>query len=219
MKKNKISKNWINKQNRDIYVRESRGQGYRSRSAFKLIEIDQRFHFLSKSRSLLDLGSVPGSWSQVASKKIKNGKILSVDIKEMLPISNTIFFKGDFTKLETQNKIMKFFNTRIDTVVSDMASNTTGNKELDSLRTGNLCSNALEFSRKILKTHAYFVSKISAIVFEYAVRQTIGLLFFLLRISLIFLFFIINNEFFLVFCGYFWFKIFNFFSNNTFIIT
>ncbi len=160
MKKNKTSKNWINKQNRDIYVRESRDQGYRSRSAYKLIEIDQKFHFLSKSRTLLDLGSVPGSWSQVASKKIKNGKILSVDIKEMLPISNTVFLKGDFTKLETQNKIMKFFNKRIDVMVSDMASNTTGNKNLDSLRTGNLCLNALEFSRKILKINAYFVSKI-----------------------------------------------------------
>ena len=160
MKKNKISKNWINKQNKDIYVRESRSQGYRSRSAFKLIEIDQRFHFLSKSKFLLDLGSVPGSWSQVATKKIKNGKILSVDIKEMLPVSNTIFLKGDFTNLETQNKIMKFFNTKIDAMVSDMASNTTGNKELDSLRTGNLCLDALEFSRKILKTNAYFISKI-----------------------------------------------------------
>jgi len=160
LRKNKISKNWINEQNRDIYVRESRYQGYRSRSAFKLIEIDQKFHFLSKSRSLLDLGSVPGSWSQVASKKIKNGKILSVDIKEMLPIDNIVFLKGDFAKLETQTKIMNFFNTSIDTVVSDMSSNTTGNKELDSLRTGNLCLNALEFSRKILKTNAYFVSKI-----------------------------------------------------------
>ena len=160
MKKNKISKNWINKQNRDIYVRESKEQDYRSISAFKLIEIDQRFHFLSKSRSLLDIGSVPGSWSQVASKKIKNGKILCVDIKEMLPIANTIFIKGNFTKIETQKKIMKFFNTKIDTIVSDMASNTTGNKKLDSLRTGNLCLNALEFSRKILKTNAYFVSKI-----------------------------------------------------------
>jgi 23S rRNA (uridine2552-2'-O)-methyltransferase len=160
LKKNKISKNWINKQYRDIYVKESRGQGYRSRSAFKLIEIDKKFYFLSRSRSLLDLGSAPGSWSQVASKKIKNGKILSVDIKEMLPISNTIFLRGDFTKIEIQNKIMKFFNTRIDAVISDMASNTTGNKELDSLRTGNLCLNALEFSRKILKINACFVSKI-----------------------------------------------------------
>ena len=105
MKKNKISKNWINKQNKDIYVRKSREQGYRSRSAFKLIEIDQKFHFLSKSRSFLDLGSVPGSWSQVASKKIKNGKILCVDIKEMLPIANTIFIKGNFTKIETQKKL------------------------------------------------------------------------------------------------------------------
>lgn len=160
MRKNKISKNWINTQNRDIYVKESRAQGYRSRSAFKLIEIDQRFHFLSKSRSLLDLGSAPGSWSQVASKKIKNGKILSVDIKEMLPIRNTIFLKGDFTKLETQNKIMKFFNTKIDSVVSDMTTNTTGNKELDSFKTGNLCLNAIEFSGKILKVNAYFVSKV-----------------------------------------------------------
>ena len=160
MKKNKISNNWINKQNRDIYVRESKDQGYRSRSAFKLIEIDQRFHFLSKSRSLLDLGSVPGSWSQVASSKIKNGKILSVDIKEMLPINNIIFLKGDFTTLETQNKIMKFFSTKIDTIVSDMASNTTGNKELDSFRTGNLCLNAIKFSREILKANAFFVSKI-----------------------------------------------------------
>ena len=160
MKKNKINKNWIIKHNRDIYVKESRGQSYRSRSAFKLIEIDQKFNFLSKSNSLLDLGSVPGSWSQVASKKIKNGKILSVDIKEMLPITNTVFLKGDFTELETQNKIMKFFGKRIDTMVSDMASNTTGNKSLDSLRTGNLCLNALEYSRKILKINAFFVSKI-----------------------------------------------------------
>ena len=106
MRKNKISKNWIIKQHRDPFFKQSKIQGYRSRSAFKLIEIDQKFHFLSRSRSLLDLGSVPGSWSQVACKKIKNGKILSVDIREMLPISNNIFLRGDFTKLETQNKIM-----------------------------------------------------------------------------------------------------------------
>ena len=72
MKQNKISKNWINKQKSDIYVRESKKQGYRSRSAFKLIEIDQKFRFLSDSKLFLDLGSAPGSWSQVASEKIKN---------------------------------------------------------------------------------------------------------------------------------------------------
>ena len=160
MKKNKISKNWINKQNRDIYVRESRDKGYRSRSAFKLIEIDQKFRFLSGSKLLLDLGSAPGSWSQVASQKIKNGKILSVDITEMLPINNTTFLKGDLTNIETQNNIRNFFNTKIDIVISDIAANTTGNKEIDSIRTGNLCLNALELSCKILNNNGVFISKI-----------------------------------------------------------
>ena len=160
MKKNKISNNWIISQNKDFYVKESRVQGFRSRSAFKLVEIDQKFNFLSKSSSALDLGSAPGSWSQVVAKKIKNGKILSVDIKEMLPVDNTTFLKGDFTELKIQNEIMKFFSTKIDTMISDMACNTTGNKNLDSLRTGNLCLNALEFSRKILRNDANFVSKI-----------------------------------------------------------
>ena len=160
MKKNKISKNWINKQKKDIYIIESKKQGYRSRSAFKLIEIDQKFNFLSNTKLFLDLGSAPGGWSQVASKKVKNGRILSVDIKEMLPISNVIFLKGDFTNLETQNNIINFFNTQVDAVVSDMAPNTTGNKELDSIRTGNLCLNALEFSCKILNFKGVFISKI-----------------------------------------------------------
>ena len=79
-------------------------RGYRSRSAFKLIEIDKKFKIFYNKKTFLDLGSFPGSWSQVASEKIKNGKILSVDIKEMLPINNTLFLKGDFTKLEIQNK-------------------------------------------------------------------------------------------------------------------
>tara|TARA_B000000460_G_C21339814_1_gene316538 strand:- start:34 stop:657 length:624 start_codon:yes stop_codon:yes gene_type:complete len=160
LKKNKISKNWINKQKKDIYIIESKKQGYRSRSAFKLIEIDQKFNFLSNTKLFLDLGSAPGGWSQVASKKVKNGRILSVDIKEMLPISNVIFLKGDFTNLETQNNIINFFNTQVDAVVSDMAPNTTGNKELDSIKTGNLCLNALEFSCKILNFKGVFISKI-----------------------------------------------------------
>ena len=160
MKKNKISKKWINKQKRDIFVRESKKQGYRSRSAFKLIEIDQKFRFLSNSKFLLDLGSTPGGWSQVASKKIKNGKVLSVDTREMLPINNATFLKGDLTNLGTQNNIINFFNNKIDIVLSDMAANTTGNKELDTIRTGNLCLNALEFSRKILNYKGVFISKI-----------------------------------------------------------
>ena len=160
MKKNKISKNWIKRQNKDIFVKESRIQGYRSRSAFKLIEIDKKFNLLSKCKFFLDLGASPGGWSQVASNHIKNGKILSVDIADMSPIQNTNFLKGDFINLETQNNILRFFNRKIDIVVSDMAPNTTGNKSIDSLRIGELCLSALYFSTDILKKSGVFISKI-----------------------------------------------------------
>ena len=160
MKKNKISKNWINKQKRDIYVRESKIQGYRSRSAFKLIEIDKKFSLFKKNIKFLDLGAAPGGWAQVASKNIKNGKILSVDIKYMDPIDNVDFLKGDFTDTKIQEKIFNYFGTRIDLLVSDMALNTTGNKNLDSFTTGNLSILAMDFASNILKKEGIFVSKI-----------------------------------------------------------
>ena len=160
MKKNKISKNWINKQKRDIYVRESRAQGYRSRSAFKLIEIDKKFNLFKKNIKFLDLGGAPGGWAQVASKNIKNGKILSVDIKYMDPIDNVDFLKGDFRDAQIQEKIFNYFGTRIDLLVSDMALNTTGNKNLDSFTTGNLSILAMDFASNILKKEGIFVSKI-----------------------------------------------------------
>ncbi len=160
MKKNKISKNWINKQKRDIYVRESKAQGYRSRSAFKLIEIDKKFSLFKKNIKFLDLGGAPGGWAQVASKNIKNGKILSVDIKYMDPIDNVDFLKGDFRDAQIQEKIFNYFGTRIDLLVSDMALNTTGNKNLDSFTTGNLSILAMDFASNILKKEGIFVSKI-----------------------------------------------------------
>jgi len=160
LKKNKISKNWINKQKRDIYVRESKIQGYRSRSAFKLIEIDKKFNLFKKNIKFLDLGAAPGGWAQVASKNIKNGKILSVDIKYMDPIDNVDFLKGDFTDTKIQEKIFNYFGTRIDLLVSDVASNTTGNKNLDSFTTGNLSILAMDFASNILKKEGIFVSKI-----------------------------------------------------------
>ena len=160
MKKNKISKNWINKQRRDIYVRQSKVEGYRSRSAFKLIEMDKKFKFFKKNLTLLDLGSSPGGWSQVAVKKIENGKILAVDIKPMNKISNVEFINGDFCKTEIVKKIMAYFNNKVDVVLSDMAVNTTGNKDLDSIYTGELCMEAMNFSKGILKDDGKFVSKI-----------------------------------------------------------
>ena len=95
MKKNKISKNWLIKKHKDQFFKQSKIQGYRSRSAFKLIEMNQKFRFLNNNTYLLDLGSSPGGWTQVVAKKITKGKILAVDIKPMEKVNNVNFLKGD----------------------------------------------------------------------------------------------------------------------------
>ena len=105
MKKNKISKNWINKQKRDIYIRQSKIDGYRSRAVYKLIEIDEKFKIFKNGISIIDLGAAPGSWSQYVSKKVKNGKIVSIDLKDMEKIDNIAQIKGDFTEKKNQSKI------------------------------------------------------------------------------------------------------------------
>ena len=160
MKKNKFSKNWLIKQNQDFFFRQSKIQGYRSRSAFKLIEMNKKFKFLKKNLSLLDLGSSPGGWSQVARKEIIKGKILAVDIKSMEKISNVGFIQGDFCENEIYKKIFSYFKNKIDVVLSDMAANTTGNKTLDSYRTGELCLNAMSLAQEILSQDGVFLSKI-----------------------------------------------------------
>ena len=160
MKKNKISKSWLIKQRKDPFFRQSKIQGYRSRSAFKLIEMNKKFKFLKKNLSLLDLGSCPGGWSQVVNGEIIGGKLLAVDIKPMEKINNVDFIKGNFRKSETYEKIMVYFDDKIDVVLSDMAANTTGNKALDSYRTGELCLNAMNLAKKILSQEGIFLSKI-----------------------------------------------------------
>ena len=161
MKKNKSTKNWLNKQKKDPYFKQSKASGYRSRSALKLIEMDKKFNFLKKNISLLDLGSSPGGWSQVASKKVFHGKILAIDIIPMNQIPNVDFICGDFCSKEIREKIIKYFDTnKTDVVLSDMAANTTGNKNLDSFRTGQLCLNAMDLAKDILKKDGVFVSKI-----------------------------------------------------------
>ena len=160
MKKNKISKNWINKQKRDIYVRQSKVDGYRARSAYKLIEIDKKFKIFKNGMFILDIGAAPGSWSQYASKTIKNGKIISIDLKEISPIDNGIHIKGDFTEPDIQEKIKENLTKEFDVVMSDMAVNTTGIKNLDSIQTGELCKEAMIFSKKVISSNGYFISKI-----------------------------------------------------------
>ena len=160
MKKNKISKNWINKQKRDIYVRQSQVDGYRARSAYKLIEINEKFKILKNGISIIDLGASPGSWSQYISKTVKSGRIVSIDIKDMEKIDNTIQIKGDFTEPDSQKNIKAFFKSKVDVVVSDMAVNTTGIKDIDAIYTGELAMEAMNFSKEMLVKEGRFVSKV-----------------------------------------------------------
>jgi 23S rRNA (uridine2552-2'-O)-methyltransferase len=160
LKKNRISKNWINKQKRDIYVRQSQVDGYRARSAYKLIEIDEKFKILKNGISVIDLGASPGSWSQYISRTVKSGRLVSIDIKGMEEIENTIQIKGDFTDLDSQKKIKGLFKSKVDVVVSDMAVNTTGIKDIDAIYTGELAMEAMNFSREMLVKEGRFVSKI-----------------------------------------------------------
>ena len=160
MKKNRISKNWINKQKRDIYVRQSQVDGYRARSAYKLIEIDEKFKIFKNGISAIDLGASPGSWSQYISRTVKSGRLVSIDLKGMEEIENTIQIKGDFTDLESQEKIKALFKSKVDVVVSDMAVNTTGIKDIDAIYTGELAMEAMNFSKEMLVKEGRFVSKI-----------------------------------------------------------
>ncbi len=160
MKKNKFSKNWIIKQKRDIYVKQSKLEGYRSRAVYKLKEINEKFKILKNGISVLDLGAAPGSWSQFISKNFKNSKIVSIDLNEMEKIENIYQIKGDFTDELQQKKIFNYFGGKIDSIVSDMAVNTTGNKNLDAIVTGELTIEALNFSTNTLKKQGNFVSKI-----------------------------------------------------------
>jgi len=160
LRKNKISKNWINKQRRDIYVRQSKLEGYRSRAAYKIQEIDKKFKILKNGISVIDLGAAPGSWSQYISRKIKNGKFLAIDLKEMEDIKNIFKIKGNFSDNKCKQIIREYFGKKVDIVLSDMAVNTTGNKSVDSIVTGELCIEALTFAKEVLKKDGQFVSKI-----------------------------------------------------------
>jgi 23S rRNA (uridine2552-2'-O)-methyltransferase len=160
LKKNKISKNWVNKQRRDTYVKQSKVDGYRARSAYKLIEIDDKFKIFKGGITVIDIGAAPGSWSQYAEKVSKSGRLISIDLKKMEPIGNTVQIQGDFTEQTIQDEIKKHTTTKVDVVMSDMAVNTTGIKNIDSIQTGELCKEAMFFAKDLLKDNGFFISKI-----------------------------------------------------------
>ena len=160
MKKNKISKEWINKHRRDIYVRKSKQEGFRSRSVYKLQEINNKFKILKNGLYVIDLGAAPGGWSQFVIEKFTNCKLLSIDLKEMKPIGKSFQILGDFNDESSKEEIINYFEEKVDLVMSDMAVNTTGNKNLDSVVTGELCLEAMRFAKYQLKQNGSFISKI-----------------------------------------------------------
>ncbi|MBD1150542.1 RlmE family RNA methyltransferase [Pelagibacterales bacterium SAG-MED29] len=159
-KKKKKSNTWKIKQHRDQFFKKSKTLGYRSRSAFKLIELNKKYKFIKKDTNLLDIGAYPGGWAQVTSKIISTGKILSLDTKKMDELKNISFLQCDFLEVNTKEKILNFFKDKLDVVISDMAANTTGNKSLDSIRTNQLCTEVVKFSSKVLKPNGVLVSKL-----------------------------------------------------------
>ena len=141
-------------------MRQSKVDGYRARSAYKLIEIDEKFKIFKGGLSVIDIGAAPGSWSQYALKAAKSGKLISIDLKKMEPIGNSIQIQGDFTEEKTQEEIKKNINGKVDVVMSDMAVDTTGIKNIDSIQTGELCKEAMFFAKDLMKENGYFISKI-----------------------------------------------------------
>jgi len=159
-KRAKKSRTWVIKQHRDQFFKKAKVLGYRSRAAFKLLELNKKFNFIKSNSNLLDIGATPGGWSQVASKIVTSGKILAVDILPMEKIKNVNFINGDFLEETTQQQIKNIFQKKIDVIISDMAENTTGNKSIDSIRTNNLCAEVIKFSINHLDINGVLVCKL-----------------------------------------------------------
>ena len=182
MKKNISRKNWIQNQHKDQYFKKSQILGYRSRSAFKLIELDKKFKFLKNGIKLLDVGSFPGGWCQVAKAKIKNGKILGIDKKKIEEIRGVKFIKGDFLDEKSKKIIIEYFNSSIDVILSDMAVNSSGHRFTDQANAEKVYYLAKEFALKYLKKNGSFVCKFFRNSLEKTILQNIKQKFNLVKI-------------------------------------
>ncbi|MDA0872790.1 MAG: RlmE family RNA methyltransferase [Proteobacteria bacterium] len=161
MKRTKTSKNWMHEHVDDFYVNEAQRLGYRSRAAFKLLQANEKYKFLKQGSRIVDLGSAPGSWSEVLSKLIgERSKIIAVDILVMQNIKNVEFIQGDFREEAVLLKLeRKLENEQLDLVISDMAPNISGIKVKDQLEIIYLNELALDFSLKWLKPNGHFLVK------------------------------------------------------------
>lgn len=161
-KYNKPSSNrWLQRQLNDPYVAESKRLGYRSRAAFKLIQLDEKYHFLGKGKTIVDLGCAPGGWTQIAAEKNKGqGQIVGLDLLPTEDIKGAILLQQDFTESSAPEKIKALLSGPADVVMSDMAANTTGHQQTDHLRTIHLVELAYEFAKEVLKEGGIFIAKV-----------------------------------------------------------
>ena len=152
------SKKWLKRHLKDEFVKKSKEEKYRSRAAYKLLEIDKRFNLLKSSKSAVDLGAAPGSWSEILAKKLKKpNKIIAIDLLDIKPLKNVEIFKGDFNS----NKFREFLNDNgpFDLFLSDASPNLTGSKSADFLQSLELLENIFEMTLKDLAVGGHFVAK------------------------------------------------------------
>jgi 23S rRNA (uridine2552-2'-O)-methyltransferase len=158
------SKLWLERQLNDPYVAQARREGYRSRAAFKLIEIDDKYRLLKPGMIVVDLGAAPGGWSQIAAKRVGavdgKGRVVAIDVLEMPEIPGVQFAQLDFLDADAPEKLIAMLGDRADAVLSDMAANTTGHRKTDQLRIVGLVEAAAHFASEVLKPGGTFLAKV-----------------------------------------------------------
>ncbi|MEQ1617308.1 MAG: RlmE family RNA methyltransferase [Terricaulis sp.] len=152
------SKKWLQRQINDPYVARAAAEGWRARSAFKLIELDEQFGLIKRGADVVDLGAAPGSWAQVAVKR-GAGKVVGIDLLPIDPLSGAIFLEMDFLSPDAPEALLRIIGGPPDLVLSDMAANTTGHARTDQIRTGALAEAAAEFALEHLAPGGAFVTK------------------------------------------------------------
>lgn len=155
------SKQWLQRQLNDPYVARAKSEGFRSRAAFKLIEIDDKYHFLKKGGRVVDLGAAPGGWSQVAVKRVgAEGHVVAIDIQEMAPVAGVDFAMIDFLDNSAPDLLKAKLGGEADVVLTDMAANATGHRKTDHLKIMALVESAAQFAVEVLKPGGAFLAKV-----------------------------------------------------------
>ena len=155
------NRHWRKSQSEDFFIKDSKRKGYRSRSVYKLSEIDQKFNIFKNVKTAIDIGSCPGGWSEYAIKKIRSGKLLAIDITEMEPIDGVSFIQGNIQDQILQEKLFEEIgNKKFDLIISDMSPNKTGNKVSDQYKFYNIADSILEFSQKGLMSKGMMIMKV-----------------------------------------------------------